>query len=501
MTSGDLIQWLVLVGVVGGCAAGVYIAWRALFKDRANGRRRCPRCWFDMAYSPGMTCGECGFTARHESQFAKTRRRYSVAILAMLTCAALVLYVNYQVSERGLVSMAPNKLLILAVPMVGSHTNTASAAVFDELSRRMAGQQLSEREWRMYIKRCAKGDWWARPISQEWIEKYGTEIHRLRRALVMREELTGAARMNLDAAASPYTDSERLLLDLPPLVVLGTQPTLPVDQSVRVLVQARHWWPSGSDMRIELVRRDDPAQRAVLVRSSLESWSSAVAELGFIDADTTQIMLDVHVQQRRSGLDEPWRSAMRETYTLQVQHDHAAAMTAIEDRLLDATLTEVFSSGVVAWVNSPGVVRFRFNPPATHVASFDDMAIGAAMELYRGDELARRLDLWWLAGTVTEQAILDRRGNALTPPTRAYGWHVVYEDEELLRLLVDEVSANEPHEHNWYYRVTGQHDIAQLVDGAETYWRGTLTLPVRLHLLAEDAPPPKWQHENDAEAP
>ena len=57
-------------------AGAVYVAWWALFKDRSRGRRRCPRCWHDLDYTPGMTCGECGFVARNEDDLATTRRRW-----------------------------------------------------------------------------------------------------------------------------------------------------------------------------------------------------------------------------------------------------------------------------------------------------------------------------------------------------------------------------------------------------------------------------------------
>ena len=75
---GDWIFVLAGLAVIVVFAALVYVAWWALFADRSRSRRRCPRCWYDMAYTPGMTCGECGFVAVNESEFYKTRRRYRV---------------------------------------------------------------------------------------------------------------------------------------------------------------------------------------------------------------------------------------------------------------------------------------------------------------------------------------------------------------------------------------------------------------------------------------
>lgn len=56
-------------------------AW-ALFSDRARGRKRCPKCWYDMAGSPTLTCPECGKPATSEPKLYKTRRRWRVVIVA-----------------------------------------------------------------------------------------------------------------------------------------------------------------------------------------------------------------------------------------------------------------------------------------------------------------------------------------------------------------------------------------------------------------------------------
>ena len=48
----------------------------ALFWDRSRGRRRCPRCWYDMEGVPGKRCPECGRDARRERSLFRTRRQW-----------------------------------------------------------------------------------------------------------------------------------------------------------------------------------------------------------------------------------------------------------------------------------------------------------------------------------------------------------------------------------------------------------------------------------------
>lgn len=63
------------------CAAAA--GW-FLFADRARGRRRCPRCFYAMEGVSGLTCPECGRTARSEQALFRTRRRWKGAILAVV---------------------------------------------------------------------------------------------------------------------------------------------------------------------------------------------------------------------------------------------------------------------------------------------------------------------------------------------------------------------------------------------------------------------------------
>jgi hypothetical protein len=65
---------LFLFGFLVVAVAGLVLFVIALRGDPARGRRRCPRCWYDLRGTPGMTCSECGFTGASELDFLRTRR-------------------------------------------------------------------------------------------------------------------------------------------------------------------------------------------------------------------------------------------------------------------------------------------------------------------------------------------------------------------------------------------------------------------------------------------
>ncbi|MBK7406234.1 MAG: hypothetical protein IPJ41_16920 [Phycisphaerales bacterium] len=76
-----------------GCFGFVLIGW-GLRGDRSRGRRRCPRCWYDMrstlheARGASLRCPECGHAPRGERDLYRTRRfsravRLGAAFIAM----------------------------------------------------------------------------------------------------------------------------------------------------------------------------------------------------------------------------------------------------------------------------------------------------------------------------------------------------------------------------------------------------------------------------------
>lgn len=78
--------------------AGLAILLIALLAGRARGRRRCPRCWYDMSGAGAtfpLTCPECGRKVRTDGELGRTRRRWRLAIFGLVLAAPLIAQVSY----------------------------------------------------------------------------------------------------------------------------------------------------------------------------------------------------------------------------------------------------------------------------------------------------------------------------------------------------------------------------------------------------------------------
>lgn len=85
-----IFDWVYPVVAITLASLGVPLLIWALWGDRARGRRRCPRCWYDMGGTPGLKCPECGRAASSEPALFRTRRRRRTAVFGALLCVLAV---------------------------------------------------------------------------------------------------------------------------------------------------------------------------------------------------------------------------------------------------------------------------------------------------------------------------------------------------------------------------------------------------------------------------
>jgi len=515
--SSDWIIWLAWLGVIAACIWLIHMARKSLFGDRSRGRRRCPRCWYDMSHSPTLTCGECGHTAQQEADLFRTRRNIGRALACIALCVTIILAVQWNAAQRGWTGMMPSRMIILLLPL-----DSNNGSLVREISTRASAGTLSASDMKALIDRCASGDWTAEPTSDRWIAKYGRLIDAWQRTIAAQPEL------------------EQLVLAIPPRVNLIGRQAWPADVQPSAGLQVREWWPFGYELRVRYRVVDQPALSQSNVaahgreaandesgsgdsRSSggrdSGGWVSYRKRINDRFAPTlpiafdvpiegeTQVAVDVEVYRRpappRAALDleegdaaagndadsaasaaydpfeqgQPWERVMATRLALPLRIDQAMTKTlrTVDSPQMTAAILDTFDAGVVKWDNGPSPVRTYFAPDATFQTVFDDVAVGVRVELWRGNDLARRLDMWWIGGS---KAGADR----------GMGWEATLENLDLLRRLGTDTAG-------WEMRISSDPSLALRAGDAPAYWTGSLTMPLKVERRDGGAPRRAWTRE------
>lgn len=186
-------------------ATGLTLALWALFWDRAKGRRRCPKCWYNLAGLPmrsadsnsssppasnlsaepvtpvaatppappaliGVcTCPECGHQPRSESRMLRTRRRWKWAgFAAILGLAAHTCARWPAISKHGAWAVVPTWALVRFAPMEDSawiitdygdwRSKVPRHGALIELTRRRDADSWGRATWRTYAERMLAND-------------------------------------------------------------------------------------------------------------------------------------------------------------------------------------------------------------------------------------------------------------------------------------------------------------------------------------------------------
>ena len=146
MTIIDWIWWSVgsLIGL-GGIALTIW----ALFADRSRGRRRCPKCWYEMTGIEGLRCPECGRTTKRERRLLRTHRRWRVALLGVVVImAGGGCFFGQRVHQKGWIEATPTFVYIVGLPWLERNTS------FDELLSRVSNGELAQWEYWCLVHRC-----------------------------------------------------------------------------------------------------------------------------------------------------------------------------------------------------------------------------------------------------------------------------------------------------------------------------------------------------------
>jgi hypothetical protein len=469
MFTGEWMYWLGWAGAIIVTLSMIIMAWWALFSDRPRGRRRCPQCWYDMSYSPGMSCSECGFTATSERQLQRTRRRWGYAVLALLTTFVVTFNIRHMAVEHGMVSLMPTRVLTIGMAL----TDDPTGAIFGEVRRRFSNGLFSESELSVVIDRCIKGDWRARPPDDAWIDKYGNLLRfwRFELAMMHRRADTPEQAMTLRAI-------EERLTEIPVRTVLTTRHTWPREVPAVALLRVDEWWPIGSMMRVQATPISPDAPQRVLYQSNRSFTRSAFGiPLGILSEEASEVELDVRVEWRREDefqWQEVWKGRL--TSPVRVEGDIADAIAPVDNAELSEGMRQTFRGELRRWSSGRSPLRFYYRPDFTRGPAFEDVAIGVALKLSHDDRLVRELHMWWLGGAGSGERALQN-----------FGWEIVYEDLEA-------IAAADPDVPGWVFTVEGRPELALRAGEAKHYWLGSFSVPAvfRFRGSEGEAPPPDW---------
>lgn len=129
---------------------GIRICTRAVFGDRSRGRRRCPKCWYEIATSAGRKCSECGREAPSEQSLLRTRRHWWRTVPGGLLVLAAGAPVGMQrVHQKGWLGAVPTAGYIAVLPWIGT------GAGMRELGERVKSGTMKQWEYRWLARRCA----------------------------------------------------------------------------------------------------------------------------------------------------------------------------------------------------------------------------------------------------------------------------------------------------------------------------------------------------------
>lgn len=463
------MYWLGWAAAILVILAMIVMAWWALFSDRPRGRRRCPQCWYDMSYSPGMSCSECGFTAKTERQLHRTRRRYGFALLAALTVFVVAFNIRHMAVENGVVSLLPTRVLALGM----AFTDDPHGTVFNEVRRRFANGLFTDTELGIIINRCVKGDWRARPPDDAWIRTYGNLLRSWRFELSML-----AQRAEGEEEHGKLRAIEDRLADIPVRTRLTTRSTWPREVPAVALLRVEEWWPLGSIMRVRATPINPEAPQRVMYQANRSFTRSAFGvPLGALDEGMTDIQLDLRVDWRRTDQHE-WKEVWsgRLTAPVRVEGELADAIEPVDTVELAEAMRQTFRGELRRWDRGRSPLRFFYRPDYTRGPAFEDVAVGVALTLTHDDERVRELHMWWRGGADDNQQTL-----------RNLGWEVVHED-------LDAIASIDTDDPRLVFGVEGRPELALRAGDAPHYWSGSFTVPAvfRHRATRGEAPLPDW---------
>ncbi len=468
-----------------GISAVAVMLWfmvRALFGDKARGRPRCLRCAHPFVESQGLTCTECGWTARRADDLLRTRRHWGKAGFALVILLVGAVSIRLIATGGNPVVLVPSRLLVMLLP-VDPATLQGEGPIAAELRRRIVNDGLSDSNVSALVDVVVHGDSSARPPSDAWIRRYGLLADELR----MRH-------------APPESPIHARLLSIPPRIDIETPDHWPSNDAVPVAMRIREWWPAGAVAIVTLSpdggsSGDDSSAGTPWHRVGYRNQASIQrrhhfslpATSAWPSSDVVRATLEIGVSDPEAIVtsDEIGGRDVVSLVTADITLDRPASLPRPRlepwtgDAATDDAVADVFRDGLRRWAGTTRPFAIRFNPRRLAVDELEGVFFGFVVEIVErrkdGGEVVHRRTRIWMPG-----------GESSSGRQRA-GWTISEEDTAGLAGAFDERSAS-----IWLMRIRGDESLAALSAAADAatpeagsasagrWWAGTVERPLRV---------------------
>ncbi len=466
-------------------AASVGIVWWALFGDKPRGRRRCPRCWHDLSGTPGSTCGECGFVAADESDFLRIRRRWLLAITALLSVVGVAAWTQLSILDATWASYLPDAAIARLPRLLPLRLQPAP--VIGELRDRLArGSMDADAIEALVASVTAEG----RAIGASDDP-----------AAVVLWAVTRTAPGELEPgrddpqqvlaekakAREAHRSSITAMLDALPAWI-EVEPPVRWPRGAVPMARVRGTvWGSDAEWRMRARGPSEPWLVGENMAGFRRLPTAAALALPDPDADG-RLRGRVEVEVRRRDADGAWgkwTALPAIAVDASVAELDAAQLVDTDDAGIADAVRECFDFPATAWDDPDRPIGIRFSTRSFGDPAFADLLVGVTVDLCENGVVRRRSRLWWAGG-----------GSDRT------GWVIEREDIEALRRLREIATSARTTDDDsavaapgWTIRATGDRETAyraiprdRMPPLAGRAWTGTVEWPLRARGTPERAP-------------
>jgi hypothetical protein len=370
----SLVDGSIGLGPAQGMALGVALFAAVLMVwsyrgDRSRGRRRCPKCWYDMSASK-LVCPECGHDAKLVKRLYRPRRRMGGVLGALaLMVMSYGVWVTPRVVAGGAVGAVPSWVLIAGFPWLPESMMIRGGGVGPSSDWTLQGRCQSGKLWQIEA-------WWLKRRVRSLIVG-GTSVVVVRRAMplltVRDHELGAPIHLAVVQGLSSSRAADRA-------AAAATFAWLQIDERAR---RALEPWTEGLFKAM-----DDPSPAV----SALAAWY-----LAEMNADPERLVGRVFESIRTSSMNP--RIFQGSLYSMAMKSDRQAAVILEASRDPNAGV-RIASATCLAQLGSKDGVRrlvelLQDTDPTVAQAAADAMAA-------RGDDpdvVVPAIISWWLART------------------------------------------------------------------------------------------------------